>query len=73
MVDSVVAKLKQRGVVVVQFLRLLLSRFVEDQGLPNAASLTFTTLLSLVPLMTGIIKLTGLMQKRRRIPLELKS
>ncbi|OQX31819.1 MAG: hypothetical protein B0D96_02565 [Candidatus Sedimenticola endophacoides] len=34
------------------FLRLLLSRFVEDQGLPNAAALTYTTLLSLVPLMT---------------------
>jgi GMP synthase-like glutamine amidotransferase len=28
---------------------------------------------ALVPMMTGIIKVTGLMQKRRRIPLELKS
>jgi GMP synthase-like glutamine amidotransferase len=28
---------------------------------------------ALVPLMTGIIKVTGLMQKRRRIPLQLKS
>jgi membrane protein len=37
---------------VVRFLRLLVRRFVEDQGLPNAASLTYTTLLSLVPLMT---------------------
>ena len=27
---------------------------------------------ALVPLMTGIIKVTGLMQKRRRIPLQLK-
>lgn len=35
-----------------RFLRLLVSRFVEDQGLPHAASLTYTTLLSLVPLMT---------------------
>jgi membrane protein len=35
-----------------QFLKLLGARFVEDQGLPSAASLTYTTLLSLVPLMT---------------------
>lgn len=28
---------------------------------------------ALVPIMTGIIKITGLMQSRRRIPLELKS
>ena len=28
---------------------------------------------ALVPMMTGIIKVTGLMQKRRRIPLKLKS
>jgi membrane protein len=35
-----------------RFLKLVISRFVEDQGLPNAASLTYTTLLSLVPLMT---------------------
>ncbi len=28
---------------------------------------------ALVPMMTGIIKVTGLMQKRRRIPLELKN
>jgi membrane protein len=34
------------------FSRLLFSRFVEDQGLPQAASLTYATLLSLVPLMT---------------------
>ena len=34
----------------IRFLKLLVSRFIEDQGLPNAASLTFNTLLSLVPL-----------------------
>ncbi len=28
---------------------------------------------ALVPIMTGVIKITGLMQTRRRIPLELKS
>jgi len=34
------------------FIKLLGARFIEDQGLPSAASLTYTTLLSLVPLMT---------------------
>lgn len=36
----------------IRFLRLLVARFIADRGLPNAASLTYTTLLSLVPLMT---------------------
>jgi len=35
-----------------RFLRLLVNRFIADQGLPNTASLAYTTLLSLVPLMT---------------------
>ena len=34
------------------FLRLLVFRFVQDGGLHHTASLTYTTLLSLVPLMT---------------------
>ncbi len=34
------------------FLKLLGTRFIQDQGLPSAAALTYTTLLSLVPLMT---------------------
>ncbi len=34
------------------FIKLLGARFVDDQGLPSTASLTYTTLLSLVPLMT---------------------
>ncbi|MCG8427623.1 MAG: virulence factor BrkB family protein [Chromatiales bacterium] len=46
--DTVLLKAKRVGL----FLRLVLTRFVQDQGLPNAASLTFATLLSLVPLMT---------------------
>jgi len=37
---------------VARFLQLLISRFIADKGLPNAAALTYTTLLSLVPLMT---------------------
>ena len=36
--------------VPVRFLRLLIARFVADRGLSNAASLTYTTLLALVPL-----------------------
>lgn len=35
-----------------RFFRLLVTRFIEDQGLLQASSLTYTTLLSLVPLMT---------------------
>lgn len=35
-----------------RFTKLLLTRFIEDRGLPSAASLAYTTLLSLVPLMT---------------------
>ncbi len=34
------------------FVRLLTARFIEDQGLPSTASLTYMTLLALVPLMT---------------------
>jgi membrane protein len=45
-------KLQQLMCRIGRFSRLLFGRFVEDQGLPNAASLTYTTLLSLVPLMT---------------------
>lgn len=44
--------LRQRAEWGWAFIRLLLGRFAENQGLPNAASLTYTTLLSLVPLMT---------------------
>ncbi len=34
------------------FIRLLSARFIEDQGLPSTATLTYMTLLALVPLMT---------------------
>ena len=37
---------------IAHFLRLLATRFIADGGLPNAASLSYTTLLSVVPLMT---------------------
>ncbi len=38
--------------VVVRFVRLLFTRFGEDHGMAHAASLTYATLLALVPLMT---------------------
>ena len=37
------------------FLQLLVGRFIEDQGLKNAASLSYTVTLSIVPLMTVIL------------------
>jgi membrane protein len=40
-----------------QFSHLLLHHFVRDGGVPNAAALTFTTLLSLVPLMAVMLAL----------------
>jgi membrane protein len=45
-------RLGDKATAVVRFLQLLVTRFVADRCLPNAASLTYTTLLSLVPLMT---------------------
>ncbi|MCB1758813.1 MAG: virulence factor BrkB family protein [Gammaproteobacteria bacterium] len=44
--------LGDKAAAAVRFARLLVSRFFADRCLPNAASLTYTTLLSLVPLMT---------------------
>jgi len=49
---ALLARLGEKFNRIVCFIRFLFSRFVEDHGLPNAASLTYTTLLSLVPLMT---------------------
>ena len=43
------------GQRVIRFGRLLVSRFATDQGPANAASLTFATLLSIVPLMTVML------------------
>ncbi|MDJ0807654.1 MAG: virulence factor BrkB family protein [Gammaproteobacteria bacterium] len=40
-----------------QFSGLLLHRFVKDEGVEHAAALTYTTLLSLVPLMTVMLAL----------------
>ena len=40
-----------------RFMRMLLFYFVRDGGMQNAASLTYTTLLSLVPLMTVMLAL----------------
>ncbi len=38
-----------------RFIQLVFSRFIEDQGLKNAAALSYTTTLSLIPLMTVIL------------------
>ena len=51
-VQHLLNRLEMNLVHIGRFVRFLFKRFVEDQGLPNAASLTYTTLLSLVPLMT---------------------
>lgn len=40
---------------VILFVRMLFARFIEDQGVSNAAALAYTTLLSLVPLMTVVL------------------
>jgi len=45
---------------VLLFCRYLFSRFLMNQGMPNAASLTFTTLLSLVPLMAVSLSVISL-------------
>jgi len=42
-----------------QFLQMLLARFMEDNGPQNAASLAYTTLLSLVPLMAVTLALVA--------------
>jgi len=45
----------QRLKIILQFIRFVWLRFGRDQGTSSAASLTFTTLLSLVPLMTVVL------------------
>ena len=43
------------GQRLVGFMRLLIGRFIAHDALRNAAALTYTTLLSLVPLMTVVL------------------
>lgn len=54
------------------FFALLVSRFVADQGLPSAAALTFTTLLSIVPLMTVVLAIFAAFPVGDRIVIQLQ-
>lgn len=54
------------------FFTLLFSRFVADQGLPSAAALTFTTLLSIVPLMTVVLAIFAAFPVGDRVVIQLQ-
>ena len=54
------------------FFTLLVSRFVADQGLPSAAALTFTTLLSIVPLMTVVLAIFAAFPVGDRVVIQLQ-
>ncbi len=56
-----------------RFFVLLVSRFVADQGLPTAAALTFTTLLSIVPLMTVVLAIFAAFPVGDRIVIQLQN
>ncbi|MCW8891486.1 MAG: virulence factor BrkB family protein [Sedimenticola sp.] len=55
-----------------QFFTLLVTRFVADQGLPSAAALTFTTLLSIVPLMTVVLAIFAAFPVGDRVVIQLQ-
>ncbi|MCB1868692.1 MAG: virulence factor BrkB family protein [Gammaproteobacteria bacterium] len=55
-----------------RFIRLLVSRFIADRGLPNAASLTYTTLLSLVPLMAVGLAIFSAFPVSEKVGIELQ-
>lgn len=55
-----------------RFFTLLVSRFVSDQGLPSAAALTFTTLLSVVPLMTVVLAIFSAFPVGDRVVIQLQ-
>ncbi len=55
-----------------RFSKLLVSRFVADQGLPSAAALTFTTLLSIVPLMTVVLAIFAAFPVGDRVVIQLQ-
>ncbi len=56
-----------------RFARLVMRRFIEDKGLPNAASLTYTTLLSLVPLMTVSLAIFAAFPVSDRVEVQIQS
>ncbi len=67
---SVAARFFQRSG---RFMRLLGTRFVEDQGLVNAASLAYATLLALVPLMTVFLAIFAAFPISERVAEEVQS
>ncbi len=58
---------------VLPFLQYLLRRFVRNQGVANAASLTFTTLLSLVPLMAVSLAVVSLLSISDQIYVQIQA
>ncbi|MBL3600196.1 MAG: virulence factor BrkB family protein [gamma proteobacterium endosymbiont of Lamellibrachia anaximandri] len=55
-----------------QFSALLLHHFVKDGGVQNTAALTYTTLLSLVPLMTVMLALFSVFPASERVAVEIE-
>lgn len=55
-----------------RFMRLLIFRFLQDGGLHHAASLTYTTLLSLVPLMTVSLAVFSAFPVSDRVAIEVQ-
>ncbi len=64
--------LRQLAARLGRFLRLLGFRFVEDGGLHHTASLTYTTLLSLVPLMTVTLAVFSAFPVSDRVAIEIQ-
>ncbi len=55
------------------FLQLLISRFIEDQGLKNAASLSYTVTLSIIPLMTVILAIFSVFPMAEKISVAIQN
>jgi len=55
------------------FLKLVLYRFFEDEGLKNAAALSYTTTLSIVPLMTVLLAVFSAFPVADKLALEVQS
>ncbi len=64
--------LRQLPIRLWRFLRLLAFRFVEDGGLHHTASLTYTTLLSLVPLMAVSLAIFSAFPVSERVATEVQ-
>jgi membrane protein len=56
-----------------RFTRMVFTHFIRDGGTQNAAALTYTTLLSLVPLMTVMLALLAILPISDRVTAEINS